>query len=78
MFMLRIYYILQNLFLRVFQVSIKEYGTQFEFARLRLLHVKNIKKSNMKRSKWVRDKSNNTSSSKDDVQKNSTQQMVCI
>lgn len=34
------------------QVSIKEFGTQFEFARLKLLHVRSLKKTKAsKRSK---------------------------
>ncbi|XP_057312609.1 transmembrane protein 131-like isoform X2 [Hydractinia symbiolongicarpus] len=55
------------------EVSIKEYGTQFEFARLRLLHVKNLKKTkHSKRSKWVNEKSNNTTASKGSTSKKKT------
>ena len=40
------------------QVSIKEYGTEFEYARLRLLHIKSVKsaKSTSKRNKWSKDR----------------------
>ena len=42
------------------EVSIKEYKTNFEFARLRLVHVRHSKKAkDPKRSKWVKEKKNN-------------------
>jgi len=39
------------------EVSIKEYGTEFEYARLQLVHIKSAKASKMaKRSKWFKNR----------------------
>ena len=46
------------------EVSIKEFGTQFEFARLRLMHVLNLKKSSSQQLKNIENQVNDTTSNK--------------
>ena len=57
-----------------YQVSIKEFGTQFEFARLRLLHVSNLK-SNAEQQK-LRNSLNETSKSKIEKDENGEEKLI--
>jgi len=53
------------------EVSIKEFGTRFEFARLRLMHVVNLRKSSSQHLRTIENQLNDTTSNQTEDAKDS-------